>query len=170
MLPRDRCLPRSYSCRISNCWPFGKNSKLLRAVLFVPLAPEGQETRTNRPGFNFILANQLYNRQGQFKFASEHPNFDFPSATKEIKAAWIELSGNEDASKYYSVTSNGKTYGLVALHVITKDTPFWFWSSFVHKDRTKSGQYDAPLADYQDVPAERPSRTTACWLNCAKPI
>jgi hypothetical protein len=41
------------------------------SVLFVPLAPQGQETRTNRPGFNFILANQLYNKQGQFKFASQ---------------------------------------------------------------------------------------------------
>src|SRR5262249_16753940 len=44
-------------------------------VFFVPLAPEGQETRINRPGFNFILGSALYNRQGQYKFASEHPNF-----------------------------------------------------------------------------------------------
>lgn len=42
---------------------------------------------------------------------------------------------------------------LVALHIITKDVPFWFWSSFIHKDHTKIGDADVPLADYQEVPA-----------------
>ena len=121
-------------------------------VLFVPLAPEGQETRINRPGFNFILANELYNKQGQYKFASQRQNFDFPAAAKEIKGAWTELTAGMDATKYYTATSGGKTYALVAMHVITKDLPFWFWSSFVHKDQTKPGPYDVPLDDSQPVP------------------
>jgi hypothetical protein len=123
-------------------------------TLLATAEAEGQETRINRPGFNFILANELFNKQGQHKFASEHPNFDFPSATKEVKAAWVKLPAGADPSKYYTSTSDdGKVLVLVALHIITKDVPFWFWSSFVHKDHTKIGDGDVPLADYQEVPA-----------------
>ncbi len=37
--------------------------------------------------------------------------------------------------------SNGskETWGLIALHIITKDLPNWFWSTFEHIDNKTSG-------------------------------
>jgi hypothetical protein len=121
---------------------------------FIPTNPLSEEVRTNRPAFNFILENQLYNRQGQYKYASSHPNFDFPKASKEVKAIWIEASSGMKVTDYYSGKVADKTYVLVAMHVITKDIPFWHWASFVHKDQNKDPEtgYIAPLAAYQDIP------------------
>lgn len=123
-------------------------------ALFDPAAPLAQEVRTNRPAFNFILANKLYNRQGQYQFASANPGFDFPVASKEVKAIWLEATSGINPRDYYSVMSGGKTYVLVATHVITKDLPFWHWASFVQKDQNKdpTNGYIAPLADYQVIP------------------
>lgn len=121
---------------------------------FIPTNPLSEEVRTNRPAFNFILENQLYNRQGQYRYASSHPNFDFPNESKEVKAVWIEATSGMKVADYYSGKVGGKTYVLVAMHLITKDIPFWHWASFVHKDQNKDPQsgYVAPLAAYQDVP------------------
>ena len=132
----------------------GRASSDLMAM-FDPAAPLAEEVRTNRPAFNFILANKLYNRQGQYQFASANPGFDFPVASKEVKAIWLELTGGINPGDYYNVMSGGKAYVLVATHVITKDLPFWHWASFVHKDQNKdpTSGYVAPLADYQVIPA-----------------
>ncbi len=132
-------------------------SKARGAVaLFVPQAPLAQEVRTNRPAFNFILTNTLYNQQGQYKYASSHPNFDFPTASKEVKAVWLELTATMNPSDYYTAANAGKTYALVAIHVITKDVPFWHWATFVHKDQNNdpdpTSSYSAPLAKNQTVP------------------
>jgi len=109
----------------------------------------------NRPAFNFILDNQLYNRQGQYQYASAHVNCYFPKASKEVKAVWREAGTGMKVDDYYSAKVGDKAYVLVAMHVITKDIPFWHWSSFVHKDQNKDPHsgYVAPLASYQEIPA-----------------
>ena len=109
-------------------------------VQFIPSNPLAEEVRVNRPAFNLISQNQLYNRQGQYQYASTHPNFDFPVASKEVKAIWLEAEIGDTMSNYYSAEVGGKTYIHVAKHVITKDLPFWHWSSFVHKDKNKDPQ------------------------------
>jgi hypothetical protein len=133
----------------------GNDAKGNFTPFLIPTDPLSEEVRTNRPAFNFILQHQLYNLQGQYQFASVHPGFDFPTPSKEVKAVWIEATGGINPSDYYSATVNGKTYVLVAMHVITKDIPFWLWATFVHKDRNKdpSNGYVAPLADDQTIPA-----------------
>src|SRR5262249_34307494 len=35
---------------------------------------------------------------------------------------------------YYTAEFQGKKFGLVALHVLTKDLTNWFWATFRHKD------------------------------------
>jgi hypothetical protein len=122
---------------------------------FIPSNPLAEEVRTNRPAFDFILAHDLFNQQGQYEYASTHPGFDFPTAAKEVKAIWKELPTGARASDYYSVSSGGHTYVLVAMHVITKDVPFWFWSTFVHKDWDKDPVtgYQAPLDHDQPIPS-----------------
>jgi hypothetical protein len=121
---------------------------------FIASNPLSEEVRVNRPAFTFILQNQLYNRQGQYQYASTHPNFDFPTTSKEVKAIWLEATPTDNLPDYYSAQANGKTYILVAMHVITKDLPFWHWASFVHKDKNQDpgSGYVAPLANYQTAP------------------
>ena len=122
---------------------------------FIPTNPLAEEVRVNRPAFNFIQENQLYNRQGQYQHASTHSGFDFPRSSKEVKAVWVEAQAGTRIADYYSARAGEKTYILIAMHIITKDIPFWHWSSFIHKDRNKDpgNGYVAPLANYQETPA-----------------
>jgi hypothetical protein len=135
----------------------------LAAIQFI--TGDTEEVRVNRPAFNFILDNQLYNKQGQYQYASTHFNFNFPISSKEVKAIWRQAGAGDKVADYYSAKVDNKTYILLAMHVITKDLPFWFWASFVHKDENKDQWpsdpnnpqlppvvYVAPLADYQVVP------------------
>lgn len=130
-------------------------AKAKATVFLIPNDPLAEEVRTNRPAFNFIVTNGLFNLEGQYKYASANPSFDFPTPSKEVKAIWNEATGSINPADYYSASAGGKTYVLVAMHVITKDVPFWHWSSFVHKDQNKDAgnKYVAPLAKNQNVPA-----------------
>ena len=62
----------------------------------------------------------------------------FKNAAKEVKAQWYPIR-DADKPRYLwrEVKSNdGATvaYGLVSLHIITKDLPNWFWADFGHVD------------------------------------
>jgi hypothetical protein len=122
---------------------------------FIPSNPLAEEVRTNRPAFNFIVQNGLFNQQGQYRYSSVNQSFDFPVGSKEVKAIWRELPAGVNAADYYHAASGGRTYILVAMHVITKDLPFWFWASFVHKDQDKDPgtAYVAPLVAEQPIPS-----------------
>ena len=101
----------------------------------------GGETRMNKSTFDFIVNNSLYNVEGQEKLFAEvtaglRPALSFPTDSIEVKAMWIPLSADDlkpegKGSHYHQgKDANNQTYGLVALHVITKDIPNWFWCSF----------------------------------------
>jgi hypothetical protein len=68
--------------------------------------------------------------------AKQKPAITFPPEAIEIKVAWRELTSSELASgadkNFYVATLQGKTYGLVTLHIITKEVPNWFWATFHH--------------------------------------
>jgi hypothetical protein len=101
------------------------------------------ETRMNRSTYEFVKRNCLWSREGQQRYAAaavegSKPAISFPMDSIEVKAAWLDLAGEsipEDHwDTYYSAEYEGKIYGLVALHVLTKDVPNWFWATFHHKD------------------------------------
>ncbi len=93
------------------------------------------ETRLNETTFGFVRAAKLYNVDEQIKlFTSGTKTIDFPLAAKEVKAQWREI-GEIDKARYHWVKStNGKLYGLTAIHITTKDLPKWFWATFEHID------------------------------------
>jgi hypothetical protein len=106
-----------------------------------------EEVRMNRPAFDFVRENALYKRSTLKKMAADGVrNLDFPHASKEIKAHWIVLRDAKDFSRYYTATIDGKTYGLVAFHITTKDLPRWFWATFEHVDNEKRWSTAMPLA------------------------
>ncbi|MFK4528057.1 hypothetical protein ABIF90_006038 [Bradyrhizobium japonicum] len=119
------------------------------------------ETRVNRSTYEFITGQdprfainktyRLWSVDGQRRYAKDWidqkivdgkrlPSINFPAEAMEVKAAWIDLArvdldGKE--TKFHTADFKGKKYGLVALHIITKDIPNWFWATFHFKEQLK---------------------------------
>ncbi|QND61616.1 hypothetical protein [Mesorhizobium huakuii] len=113
------------------------------------------ETRMNRATYEFIRDECLFSVEGQQRYAKavdegKKPPIQFPADSIEVKAAWIDFDdpqGDKSAppipeaqrGTYYTAEFEGKVYGLIALHIITKDIANWFWASFHHKDQPDDG-------------------------------
>ena len=94
------------------------------------LVSGSQETRRNKPGFDFIVQNNLWYQQGlKAAFALGRP-ISFPIDTIEIKADWRKISPAEKANYHWNYDSSGTLYGLIALHIISKAIPNWTWATF----------------------------------------
>ena len=104
-----------------------------------------EETRRNKPDFDFIIQNNLYKRSGLVAAFKAGIQISFPVDSLEVKANWIEVSklnnfngfsGNKvDAAKLYHInTAGGTQYALLSLHIISKLVPNWTWATFEHKD------------------------------------
>lgn len=101
------------------------------------------ETRMNKATYDFIKENCLWSFDGLSRYAKavvdrKKPPINFPVESQEVKAVWIEFTPADLQAKkektYYHIVHDGKTYGLTSFHILTKDTPNWFWATFHHKD------------------------------------
>jgi hypothetical protein len=141
----------------------------------------GEEVRMNRPLFEHIVANNLYNIEGleeafrKFKESWTGDNFEMlnvPSASQEIKAKWVRIR-EEDKPRYHwrqIKGSSGETqiWGLTALHIMTKDLHDWFWSDFEHIDylalpvQSVNPDFGSNIVDRAEVESrDTTTRTTA---------
>jgi len=105
----------------------------------------GEETRRNRPAFDFIVRNNLFKTSGlKAAFKATRP-ISFPVDSIEVKANWVEVgrlrefngfagTPAEAAAAYHVNWAGGKAYALVSFHVISKLAPNWTWATFEHKD------------------------------------
>lgn len=105
---------------------------------FHPSGIGGNEVRMNRPAFDYVVANELYHLDGQEKAFRDGKKIDLPVLAKEIKASWKEIR-EADKPRYHWQPYQGKIYGLIALHITTKDVPQWFWCTFEHVDNPRRG-------------------------------
>ncbi|HJQ39430.1 MAG TPA: c-type cytochrome [Thermoanaerobaculia bacterium] len=99
------------------------------------------EIRMNRPAFEYVVRNKLYDSHQQAKAKT----IDFPDGSMLIKAAWRELEADE-VPQYISTRADvcdkklehcvRRTMGLVGFHIMhkTKSAPQWLWSTFEQKD------------------------------------
>ncbi|MEY8239937.1 MAG: hypothetical protein RPT25_06305 [Cycloclasticus sp.] len=99
---------------------------------------EDETVRVNRSTYHYILKNKLYSLDEQERLASAGVrNLDFPLGSKEIKAHWVRIH-EIDKPRYHWVETerDGElvAYGLSGLHIVSKDSPNWFWSTFEHVD------------------------------------
>ncbi|TPI13058.1 hypothetical protein FJW06_15515 [Mesorhizobium sp. B4-1-3] len=119
--------------------PFGQITPF-----FVEGEALSQEVRINEAGFTFIRDQGMFSKEGLealYKAARaatpKRESISFPAGTKEIKAQWLPIK-DADKGRYLWRTArvDGKdvTYGLVSLHIITKDLPMWVWIDFGHRD------------------------------------
>jgi hypothetical protein len=108
-------------------------------ILFEPGAatPGVDEVRMNEETLKFVTDNSLYNIDGQEELVNKSAtSISFKLKSKEVKAQWREID-RADAARYHACEFQGKLYGLTALHILTKDLPNWFWTTFEHIDNKK---------------------------------
>jgi hypothetical protein len=107
------------------------------------------EVRFNRATFDTIRDNGYYSREGlvdafaKAQAADDRDFIKFPPAAKAVKAAWRPIS-EADKPNYHWRTIDGQTFGLKALHVISRDLPLWFWCDFIHT----SVEQDEPIPSH----------------------
>ena len=101
-----------------------------------PQIGSGEEVRMNKATFDFIVANNLWYIQGQETAFQNNTKIDFPVESKEVKAIWQPISeGDKERFHWAPNPADGnKPYGMVALHVISKDLPNWTWATFEQVD------------------------------------
>jgi len=121
------------------------------------------EVRMNKPTFDYIIQNKLYNQQGQKSFYAANPDtlLTLPRGCRSdslgnvegvgsitIKAAWKILEGKDDKTRFHTIKAllvsldgkdtvcQEKLVGLVALHIVhrTCEAPQGIWSTFEHID------------------------------------
>ena len=122
-----------------------------------------QEVRRNQASFDYIVNNDLYYTEGLAdafanaetavadaggdtaqSMAAVLDTIDFPTNAIEIKADWVPLRNipfSERADYYinWGIVSGGgirslRRYALVAMHIMSKDLPDWFWATWVNKN------------------------------------
>ncbi len=112
------------------------------------------EVLMNRPEFDYVVSNRLYNINGQIEFTKKDSLANFPAGDYqkkkdgaiEIKFAWKILEKGDDKDRYYKSRGyiiNPKTkklerkdLGMIGFHISQK-TPTgkqWVWSTFEQID------------------------------------
>jgi hypothetical protein len=103
-------------------------------ALIIPENPLSEEVRMNKANFDFIVQNNLWYVEGQIAAFNGGRLISFPIDAKEVKAHWKVISATDKARYHWQEGADGKVYGLVALHIMTKDLPNWFWATWEHLD------------------------------------
>lgn len=111
-----------------------------------------EEVRRNRPSFDYIVGNNLNTQPGlaaAYKKATTTSwRVSLPTDAVEVKADWlpvatlvdwlaqnkVKLSVDQVKQRYYTTVSNGQLYGLVSMHISSKEIPNWVWATFEHED------------------------------------
>ena len=101
---------------------------------FIAPNPLSEEVRMNKSNMDFIVDNHLWYVQGQIAAFNSGKKIDFRPEAKEVKAHWKEITAADKPRYHWQQGADGKLYGLIALHVMTKDLPNWFWATWEHVD------------------------------------
>lgn len=131
------------------------------------------ESRMNRATYDFVVKQKLWNLNQLQQYAAavaagKREPISLPSDSMEVKASWYRFTDADLAAgkekTYYAVElpdENGKQqkFGLTGLHILTKDSPNWFWTTFHHKDQPNSG-FETP-----DVLGPPPEVSGTVWAN-----
>lgn len=106
-----------------------------------------EEVRHNEPIYNYTIGADPGNRTnltthaGLLAFLNANQvdgkaKLNFPATSMETKSDWLDLKAagipTAHYSNYYTIEDGGKTYGLVAFHIMSKILPNWFWATFEH--------------------------------------
>jgi hypothetical protein len=121
-----------------------------------------EEVRRNKDTFDYIVNNNLWNQNGLVANFGSGKKIDFPITSVEIKANWKSIEEKDKPNYHWNYTADDKLVGLVAMHVITKEFPNWFWATWEHVDNDGRcdfiGCHDSFGGDPHDVPPKWPTK------------
>lgn len=132
------------------------------------------EVLLNRPEYDYIDGNELYNLQGQVAYFGAHGAAAFPSGhfggddvgAIEVKLAWRVLTDQDVPSRYivrqaFIVANDPPEWvevnvGLVGMHIShkTASSPQWIWSTFEHVDNLDVNDFEAFGPNAADHPKQ----------------
>jgi hypothetical protein len=134
-----------------------------------------EETKRNRPMFDFIVGNKLNTQAGLAAAYAKSLDVQMPTSAIAVKGDWIPLPtllqwipelGSLENSRtlYYTDTSDGVEYAVVSLHVSSRQNPNWVWGTFEHQNNPGRcddiGCFDTFGATIPAVPPNRTARNT----------
>ncbi|MEO0473217.1 MAG: hypothetical protein AAF206_26620, partial [Bacteroidota bacterium] len=101
--------------------------------------PYMEEIRINRPMYQYIVDNHLYNRDTVYKVAAGE-GISFPQNAIVMKVQWKKIQASEMADYYWRELTQedqaGKIYkdtvGLAGFHIVSHALPNWVWTTFEH--------------------------------------
>jgi hypothetical protein len=114
-------------------------------ILSAGMADRNHEVRFNKGAYDAFRNLQLFKFEGiRDALRAGNRTLNLPPMAKSIKAQWRKISEEQKPRYHWAevVLENGtkETFGLVALHISTKDLPNWFWSTFEHIDTKQPGR------------------------------
>jgi len=129
--------------------------------------PVRYEVRMNEAEFDYVVANELYNFDGQIAFHKTGNTVAFPEGdvetpgAVEIKIAWKVMTPEDKAERYYTTkafvfnedsTYTEETVGMIGMHISlkTKSSPQWIWSTFEHVDNLETNALDGIKPSFND--------------------
>ncbi|RXE84604.1 hypothetical protein [Pseudoalteromonas sp. A757] len=100
-----------------------------------------ESIRFNRIAYRYIRQHKLYSLDEQERLArSGITDLKFPLGSVTAKAHWVRID-EIDKPRYHwrEVTRDGVThlYGMSGFHIVSKDSPTWFWATFEHIDNER---------------------------------
>lgn len=102
------------------------------------------EVRVNEPAYTHIQNKKLNLRKkvsdlfDANTYADDPVRVDFPPHSQFAKARWKQIT-EKDKPRYHWRMVGGKPHGLIALHVVSKEDPNWFWCTFIHESEAPGG-------------------------------
>lgn len=103
-----------------------------------------EETKRNRPQFDYIIGNNLNTKAGLAAAYAKSFKVEMPTSAVSVKGDWVPVQtllqwlpklgdvGNVER-QYYTATVDSVEYALVALHVSSRQNPNWVWGTFEHQ-------------------------------------
>ncbi|MCB0198017.1 MAG: hypothetical protein KDJ65_39100, partial [Anaerolineae bacterium] len=140
------------------------------------------EVLMNETEFDYILANELYNQEGQVLFTADNL-IDFPANTDdtpgsiELKFAWKILADNDIPDRFFTIEATiavpqydadgnrldpierTERVGLVGMHIAvrTESAPEWIWATFEQVDNIQANSLETGTAVNGDEVPLRPN-------------
>ncbi len=102
-----------------------------------------EQVARNKTNYEDIVDNHLNTQEGRAAAYKAGKDVEMRPDAVAIKGDWVPLPillqwipklGNLDniRQQYYTATSSGKEYALVAMHVASRQNPNWVWGTFEH--------------------------------------
>jgi hypothetical protein len=104
--------------------------------------PIFSEIRMNETIFDVVVAEELYNIEGQLTFNSKGQNLNLPDGSMEVKVTWRILDDDDPLADSYLQTTatetvNGAeqsvTLGMTGMNILAKRNGKWFATAFEHR-------------------------------------